>query len=122
MALEVEKEIEDVRGKILFCKHKKSRINLVEIKKGYARGGHYHNYEQMHFIISGKIEYIEEKIETQKEIHKIINGPAMIIIPANSAHLFIALEDTVFLEAFSEEYNAENYPKFRKIVEEKMKS
>lgn len=121
MVLKFEKEIEDIRGKILFCKHEKISINLVEIKKGYVRGGHFHKYDQMHFIISGKIEYVEENIETKKETKRIIDKPIVIQIPANTAHMFIALEDTLFLESFSKEYQAINYPKYRKIVEERMK-
>ena len=85
----------------MFCKHEKISINLVEIKKGYVRGGHFHKYDQIHFIISGKIEYVEENIETKKERKRIIDKPTIIQIPANTAHMFIALEDTLFLESFS---------------------
>jgi quercetin dioxygenase-like cupin family protein len=122
MTLKFEKEVEGVRGKILFCKHENGFINIVEIKKGYARGGHYHKYDQMHFIISGKIEYIEENIETKKVKKKIINNPTKIIIPAKTAHMFTALEDAIFLESFSKEYHAINYPKYRDIVEKRMHS
>jgi quercetin dioxygenase-like cupin family protein len=116
MTLKFEKEIKDVRGNILFCKHENVSINIVEIKKGYARGGHYHKYDQMHFIISGKIEYFEKNIKTTKETRKIIEGSNPILIPANTAHMFIALEETLFLEYFSKEYHAVNYPKYRNIV------
>jgi len=121
MGLEFEKEIEDDRGKILFYKGDKIYVNIAEIKKGFARGGHYHKYDQEHFIISGKVEYFEEDIVTKKETKVIIDKPKLIHVPANTAHLFIALEDTLFAESFSQEYHAVNYPKYRKIVEERMK-
>ena len=100
MTLKFEKEIKDVRGNILFCKHENTSINLVEIKKGYARGGHYHKYNQIHFIISGKIACFEENKESGKETRKIVEGNTSVLIPANTAHMFIAIEDTIFLEFF----------------------
>ena len=120
MVLILEKEIEDVRGKILFFKHGKLSINLVEIKKGYARGGHYHDYNQEHIIISGKVLCLEENIDTKKECKKIIENPTILNISANTAHLLIALEDTLFIESFEKEYSAINYPKYRKIVKDRM--
>ena len=121
MGLEFQKQVEDIRGKILFCKHDHLSVNLAEIKKGFARGGHYHKYDQDHFIISGKVEYIAEDIEAKKETKIVIEKPTLVHVPANTAHLFIALEDTVFAESFPQEYHAVDYPKYRKIVEEKMK-
>ena len=122
MGLQFEKEIEDVRGKILFGKYNKLFLNLVEIKKGYARGGHYHKYVQEHFIISGKVEYRSEDVNTKKETIQIIDQPILIHIPAYTAHLFIGIEDTLFMESFTKDYEVFNYSKYRKIVEEKMNS
>lgn len=122
MSLSLEKQIEDIRGKIMIYTYGKNHVNLVEIKKGFARGGHYHSYSQNHILISGKIEYREEDIVTNVEQIKIINKPEVLFVPANNAHLFIALEDTIFVETYGEEYNAINYPKYRKIVNEAMSS
>jgi len=122
MGLQFEKEIEDVRGKILFYKFNKLFLNLIEMKKGHARGGHYHKYDQEHFIISGKVEYWSEDINTKKETIQIIDQPTLIHIPAYTAHLFIGIEDTIFVESFTEDYEVINYSKYRKIVEEKMNS
>jgi len=122
MGLQFEKEIEDVRGKILFCKYNKLFLNLIEMKKGYARGGHYHKYDQEHFIISGKVEYRNEEINTKKETIQIIDQPTLIHIPAYTAHLLIGIEDTIFVESFPKDYEVINYQKYRKIVEEKMNS
>lgn len=97
------------------------KINFVEIKKGFARGGHYHKIAQYHFIISGKIEYREENVKTGQEQIKIITAPAIINVPADTAHLLTAIEDVLFVETFKEELEATNYPKYKKIVEERMK-
>ena len=122
MGLEFKKLAEDVRGKILFLLYNGTKsLNIAEIKKGFARGGHYHPYEQYHVILSGKVEYREESLDTKKEQNRIINGPEIIKVPPNTAHLLIALEDTLFFESFDKDYIATNYPKYRKIVEERMK-
>ena len=119
MNLQFEKEVEDIRGKILFLSYGKKQINLVEIRKGFARGGHYHQTETSHFLILGKIEYREENISTGQEKISVIEAPHILNIPSNHAHLLIALEDTIFFEFF-EEYEATNFPKYRNIVENKM--
>ncbi|MEM4392130.1 MAG: hypothetical protein QXG67_05025 [Candidatus Nitrosotenuis sp.] len=46
----------DERGKILFFIDGNARINLFEVRKGFARGGHYHNYPIVHTLLSGKID------------------------------------------------------------------
>lgn len=70
MNLNFEKEIEDIRRKIVFCKDDNIHVNLAEIKKGYARGGHYHPYDQEHFIISGIVEYYEKTQNLEKKQEK----------------------------------------------------
>ena len=122
MGLEFKKLAEDVRGKILFLLYNGTKsLNIAEIKKGFARGGHYHPYEQYHVILSGKVEYREESLDTKKDQNRIINGPEILKVQPNIAHLLIALEDTLFFESFDKDYIATNYPKYRKIVEERMK-
>lgn len=120
MGLKLVKEVEDERGKIIFCINNDSFIRIVEIKKGYARGGHYHKYDQPHFIISGIIEYREEDVNNRKEIIKIIDKPTIINISSYKAHLFIALEDTIFIETSKNEYESFVYKKYRDIVEDKL--
>jgi len=123
MGLEFKKLAEDIRGKILFMSYDgKKSLNIAEIKKGFARGGHYHPYEQYHVILSGKIEYREENLDTKEEQIQIVNGYKIIMVPPNTAHLLIALEDTLFFESFDKDYIATDYPKYRKIVEERMKN
>jgi quercetin dioxygenase-like cupin family protein len=121
LSLRFEKEVEDVRGKILFLSYGDEKINFVEIKKGFARGGHYHKIAQYHIIISGKFKYSEENVKTGQEQIKIVTAPAIIHVPPDTAHLLTAIEDTLFVETFKKELEATIYPKYRKIVEERMK-
>ena len=122
MNLEFEKQVEDKRGKILFLSLGTKKINIVEIKKGFARGGHFHNFPSTHIIVFGKIEMLEEDLENNIEQIKKISAPSIINVQQNTAHLFIALEDSMFIETFDHEYQAVDYPKYRKIVHERLHS
>jgi hypothetical protein len=120
VSLKFENQYEDKRGKILFLKYNNKNINLIEIKKGFARGGHFHQTDTSHFLISGKIEYREENIQTRQEKISIISSPQIISVSAKTAHLLTALEDSLFFEVF-ENYEDTVYLKYRKIVETLMK-
>lgn len=121
MNLQFEKEINDVRGKIIFYSYGKMKIHIIETKKGFARGGHQHKYEQDHLLISGHMEVRQFDIITSQETTKTFKIPSIIHIPKNIAHLFIALEDSIFIETSDDEYEVTNFPKYRQIVEERMK-
>lgn len=120
MNLQFTKQYEDARGKILFLKYGDKNVNVIEIKKGFARGGHYHKSDTSHFLLSGKIEYHEENIKTRIEKISTIVSPQIISVSANTAHLLIALDDSLFFEVF-ENYEDTIYPKYRKIVEDLMR-
>ncbi len=122
MELNYIKEGGDIRGKILFFTYDKTKINLFEVKKGFARGGHYHDYDITHMLITGKIEHRIENIETKQEQISIVTAPAILEIPAKYANLIIAIEDSVFTEVFSEEYKSIVYDKYRNIVNQKTNS
>lgn len=120
MELKYIREGGDNRGKILFFTYDKTKVNLFEIKKGSARGGHYHDYNITHMLITGKIEHRLEDVETKQEHISIVTAPAILEIPAKSANLIIAIEDSVFTEVFSEEYRSIVYDKYRNIVQQTM--
>ena len=71
-------------------------------------------------MISGQIEVRLYDISTTKEIIQIFKSPSIIHIQKNIAHLFIALEDSIFIETFDSEYEITNFPKYRQIVEERI--
>ena len=118
MNLQFEKQVEDKRGKILFLSLGLKKINIVEIKKGFARGGHFHSFPSTHIIVYGKIELMEENLKNNVEQIKKISAPSIINVDKNIAHLFLAIDDSVFIEIFDGEYQAIDHPKYRKIVEE----
>ena len=122
MNLKFENEIDDVRGKIIFYLYNNMKINLIETRKGFARGGHYHKYDQDHALISGQVEVRFNDISTNQETILIFKAPTIIHIPKDIAHLFIAIEDSIFVETSESDYVITNFPKYRQIVEEKMKT
>ncbi len=120
MALRFEKSVEDNRGQILFLKHGRKSMNIVEIKAGFARGGHYHSFETRHFLISGKTEVREKNLDTNRETVRTVSAPSIIVVQPRTAHLLTALEDAIFVEGFSGDYSATEYPEYRKIIMQKM--
>ena len=120
MNLQLEKESKDARGRIFFYSYDKIKINLIETRKGFARGGHYHKYDQDHTLISGKMQVRFWDILANQETIQTFSAPSVIHIPKNIAHLFLALDDSIFIERFDSQYEATNFPKYRQIVEEKM--
>lgn len=95
--------------------------SISEVKKGFARGRHYHDYDITQVLITGKIEHYLEDIETKKEEISILSAPAIMRIPAKSANLIVALGDSVFTEVFCGQYKSTVYEKYRNIVVKKMK-
>ena len=121
MGLRFEREFEDIRGKSYLFSYEDKQIVIAETKKGYARGGHYYTNEQVRFLLLGKAEYLEEDAKTgsnQKVI--ILDAPQTILIPPYGAHILVALTDSIVLEILDKKPGRVNYPKLRKIVEEKM--
>ena len=118
--LEFEKQVTDARGTILFLKYGDKNLNVVQIKKGFARGGHYHTFETQHHILSGMVEYRQTDIATGQETIQTIEGPIVISVPAMTAHILIAKQDTLFLEEFGKNYSATEYAPYRQIIMQKM--
>ena len=98
----------DHRGKILFFKSKNLKINFFEIKKNYARGGHYHDYPVTYVLISGKIEHRMKSLDTDEEIIEIISGPSIIKLPINVANLILAIKTSIFLEMYDAKWRWKN--------------
>jgi len=118
--LEYLKTVSDERGSVIFMKNGSQLVNFVEIKKGFSRGGHFHDFQSLHNLISGKVEYLEFNTKTNEEQKTILNSPFVIDVPPFVAHLLTALEDVLFVEIFENKYQATEFPKYRKIVEKKM--
>jgi quercetin dioxygenase-like cupin family protein len=120
MELRFEKEASDVRGTVLFLSYGDKKLNIVEIKQGFSRGGHYHPFDTVHHVILGKLECREKNIRSDEEKTYVVSAPAVIFMPAMTAHVLTAIEDTLFAEEFGQHYAATVYHEYRKIVTQKM--
>jgi quercetin dioxygenase-like cupin family protein len=120
MELQFEKESNDIRGKILMLRYGDKRINLVETKKGFSRGGHYHDFESKHILISGTIEYREKNLQINMEKTQTQSAPFVIVTPPMTPHMITAITDSVFAEEFEQDYSATDYPEYRTIITQKM--
>jgi hypothetical protein len=118
--LEYIKTVSDKRGSIIFMKSGTKLINFVEIKEGFSRGGHFHQFHSTHNLILGQVDYLEYNTKTNEEKRAVYNAPQVIEVPPLVAHLLTATQDTLFVEIFENEYQATDFTKYRKIVEQKL--
>jgi len=118
--LQYLKTISDKRGTIIFMKNSRIFLNLVEIKQGFSRGGHFHPFTSSHNLISGKVEYMEFNTITLEEKKVVYEAPFEIVVPPYVAHLLTALDDVLFIEIFKNKYQDTIFPKYREIVNQKI--
>ena len=111
---------EDVRGQRWNFQGNGNLISLFEIKKGFSRGGQYHENEVTHVLISGKIEYRRENVLTGKEEISTLDSFSSTLLPPNTSDLITALEDSVMVGIYKNELEKKYYEKHSRIVKEKM--
>lgn len=95
MNIKLKKISDDKRGSIFLVENlfdKDTEFTFMEIKKGFARGGCFHTKDEFFCVIKGKVKLILGKKE------KILISGESGVIPANTPHAFIALEESVVSE------------------------
>lgn len=94
--MEVSLANKDRRGEIWKVQTGKKVLWLAKTNKGFARGGDIHKGKQYALILEGRVE-VKMQYPNQEVI--IIYGKnETVVVNAEIPHVFIALEDTVFLE------------------------
>ncbi len=115
--MNLEKIHEDARGSIYLVKDllsENKEYTFMGINKGYARGGCLHSNDEYFVVINGKVRYI-----CGEEEH-ILSAGNSGLIPANKAHAFIALEDSIVSEwgiTSEEKVMDKKDPKLRWLVD-----
>ncbi len=74
-----------------------------EMRKGALRGGHSHDRESIHLVLSGCIKFEIVDPKTLEQTEMIVKPMEAVQIPAGKAHLLEALEDSLFMEALDKE-------------------
>jgi hypothetical protein len=120
--MRILKETEDRRGKIIWLVSDYKEIHIVETKKGFSRGGHYHTFDSTHILVSGELVYRECGIDGEQETSITIKGTATIFTPAKRAHIISAMQDSIFIEVFDQPYSAVEFERYRKIVNDTLES
>ncbi len=105
---------EDERGEIYINKIKGKEFILSYTKAGKYRGGDYHSGKQYDLILKGKFEITLRR--NNKDVVKEYEPNELIIIPANTPHLFKAITDTISIEWKTGVYKPRYYEPYKKII------
>jgi len=112
--MEVNKINSDRRGDVFLVKSKDREFLLLEINKGFIRGGDFHNTIQYNFILEGRVREVTTKEE------KILEANQGSTIEAGVPHYIEAIEDSIVLEWIDRSGDKQYYAPFRKLVEKAM--
>lgn len=91
----------------LLSGHKLEEVNIVETKKGFSRGKHYHkNTQEIIFMLSGKAEVTLYHIcQPNKVSTLILNEMEGILIEPFTLHEFFYLEDSKHIAFLSNAFD-----------------
>ncbi len=99
------------RGEFIQISYRENigHLALFEIKKGFSRGGHYHDKkEEIFYIFEGALRATFLDIDTeQKEEHLLRKGNRIRIKP-RCGHLFVGLEDSLVVEYSPQVFDSED--------------
>jgi len=122
--MEIKLQGTDHRGSV-YCGmvNGEEKFLVVETKKEKRRGGHYHNIDTFHFVVSGKVTYYElqlddkgQRIENKNEVKKNVSGGTLIQTPAFAVHMIKALEDSTIIEPLDKNKETIEYAPYRKMI------
>lgn len=78
------------------------QVKILQAKKYAQLGGHFHNYPELFYILSGKIDYFLEK-SGESSVGTLHKGERMII-PPQVKHTMHFYPNTISIEATTETY------------------
>jgi dTDP-4-dehydrorhamnose 3,5-epimerase-like enzyme len=88
-------------------------LALFEIKRGFSRGGHYHERkEEIFYIASGKIEARFVDLDTKEKVEQLFEKGDRLRIRPRCAHLFTGVEDTLIVEYSPQFFDPEDSHRF----------
>jgi len=102
------KRWEEERGEFVQVAYQEAFCHLAafEIRKGYARGSHYHEKkEEIFYVFRGKIKASFKDMDTFQEEERILKKGDKIRVKPRCGHLFYGLEDTLVIEYSPQSYD-----------------
>lgn len=104
----------DDRGEIYINKIKGKEFIVSYTKAGNLRGGDCHSGKQYNLILKGKFEITLR--QNNEDVVKVYEPNELIVIPANTPHLFKALTDAILIEWKAGAYKPRYYEPYRKMI------
>jgi dTDP-4-dehydrorhamnose 3,5-epimerase-like enzyme len=105
------KRWEEPRGEFVQISYREEILHLAlfEIRKGFSRGGHYHERkEEIFYVVSGKMKATFLDMDTSRKEEHILGKGYRIRIKPRCAHLFVGVEDALVVEYSPQIYEPED--------------
>jgi dTDP-4-dehydrorhamnose 3,5-epimerase-like enzyme len=105
------KRWEEERGEFVQVAFQEEIHHLAafEIRKGYARGNHYHEKkEEIFYVFRGKIKASFIDMDTLQKEERILKKGDKIRVKPRCGHLLYGLEDTLVIEYSPQVYDIED--------------
>ena len=118
MMINIRKIAQDSRGKIFAMEDEgKQFANIITIKEGMSRGGHFHDVAEVINVLDGKIAFSQINPNGKgKETVDTFSAGEQIVIEPGMAHMITAKEDSLILENRGP-CKTEAYAPYRNVVE-----
>ena len=107
---------EDSRGKLFTLNIDNKEYLLLETKKGFKRGGDYHQSTQHDIVLKGEVNFCH-RINGKDIKTKMLEGQS-ITFPKNVPHYLESLTNSLVLEWLESDFEKQYDKVYRKIVEE----
>lgn len=117
----LEKTGVDRRGSTFKAVIASKEYLFLEMRKGALRGGHYHDRETLHLVLSGRIKFEIADPLTADQSEIVANPMEVVLVTAGKAHLLEALEDSMFMEPLDKEKSTVDFEPQRARIETYLK-
>jgi len=105
------KRWEEERGEFVQISYQEEiwHLAVFEIRKGFSRGGHYHEAkEEIFYVVSGKMRALFLDMDNLQKEEAILEKGDKIWIKPRCGHIFYGLEDTLVVEYSPQVYDMED--------------
>ena len=105
---------EDARGTLYILTFGDKEYLLMFTKKGFKRGGDYHQSIQHDVVLSGRVEF--EYVTDKDWVEVILLKGQSISFKAMQPHMLTALTDCLVLEWLEGPFEKQYYEPFKKLI------